>query len=529
MRRWHSVVTPLLLLFASMLSTTAHSSDGKDTCLTKDISNYLWGVRHPADLPADLNVPLGTTLEKCVTLTGVGKHPLSLTAKGMGLSVNNSPFVKGQAVEVKDGDTLRVRLTMPNKYNVMWMNLLNFRESDTERRRGIYRIAWITQTENTSRKPETWRVGPDRQYRQLKDVLPYIVAGDPIYLDTNATYEPVEIKEVPGSEKLPIRLIGDTDKASERPIFSGGTKRFNWTLALRASHNWIIENVVLQDGGLCFRNEANNTVLKNVLVRRCSTGILSTDRHSGNFSLYNVEVTESGGKGRSWGHAVYVASDQHAFPGSRFILKNSFLHHNKGNNVKSRSENALIEQNWIESGTDRQSRYLLELIGYDQKYDFSGQQFVVRNNTMLMRPPGLGSRTGGDGNSPSRGDTLFEHNLFLLDEDFGRTILRTFQGIGSVTMRDNAIAFIGGENDALMLVDEISDKDWREGHPIITIEGNRVTEDTELLRRDETSSGDNRKAISLGDNKVAAPVITSMEKVNALRPKEGEYVEVKAF
>ena len=146
-----------------------------------------------------------------------------------------------------------------------------------------------------------------------------------------------------------------------------------------------------------------------------------------------------------------------------------------------------------------------------------------------MRPPGLGSRTGGDGNSPSRGDTLFEHNLFLLDEDFGRTILRTFQGIGSVTMRDNAIAFIGGENDALMLVDEISDKDWREGHPIITIEGNRVTEDTELLRRDETSSGDNRKAISLGDNKVAAPVITSMEKVNALRPKEGEYVEVKAF
>ena len=90
---------------------------------------------------------------------------------------------------------------------------------------------------------------------------------------------------------------------------------------------------MLQDGGLCFRNEANNTVLKNVLVRRCSTGILSTDRHSGNFSLYNVEVTESGGKGRSWGHAVYVASDQHAFPGSRFILKNSFLHHNKGNNL----------------------------------------------------------------------------------------------------------------------------------------------------------------------------------------------------
>ena len=528
MRRWQHAVPALLfsILFSGI--TQANAADGE--CLVKDVSDYQWRVRHPADLPARLELAPGAMVEECFTMKGVGKYPLTLTARGIAISVNGAPAVKDQPVEVKDGDTLRVSLQAPDRYNTMWTNRLEFKESDSERRRGIYRIVWITQTANTPRKPETWYVGPSRQYRQLKDILPQLAAGDTIYLDPDAEYEPVEIKNISGTEALPIRLIGNTKNAGDRPVFAGGTERFNWTLAVRHSHNWTIENVVLQDGGLCFRNEATNTVLKNVLIRRCSTGVLSTDRNSGNLSMINVEVTESGGKkpGRSWGHAVYVASDQHSFPGSQFLLKDSFLHDNRGNSVKSRFENTLIENNWIESGEDPQAKYLVELIGYDQKYDFAGQQFKVKGNTMLMRPPGLGSRTGGDGNSGSRGDTLYENNLFLIDEDFGRTIVRTFQGLHSVTLRNNSIAFIEDENEPVLLTDEIPDANWVEGHPVITLENNNVTEDTRLLKRDETGDGDDRSAVTITGNRELPPIVTTMDKIEELRPQEGGYIEIKS-
>lgn len=522
---------PLLLSFISCLfgSAAFAQTANNEECITKDISDYQWRVRHPADLPADIEVQPGSPMNKCFKLIGVGEYPLSLTGKGMAFSVNGSPFEKQKPVTVKEGDTIRVEHRAPDKFNVLWENRLEFRESDKERRRGLYRIVWITQTANNARKPETWRVGPGQQYRQLKEILPKVVAGDTIYLEPNAVYEPVDIRRVPGTKANPIHLIGDTDNASERPVFSGGTERFNWTLGLRHSHNWIVENVVLEDGGLCFRNESTNTVLKNVLVRRCATGILSTDRNSGNLTLDGVEVTQSGGKGRSWGHGVYVASDQHAYPGSQLVIKNSFLHDNKGNSIKSRFENSLIEGNWIESGTHREAKYLLELIGYDKKYDFSGQQFVVRGNTLLMRSPGLGSRTGGDGNSGSRGDTLYENNLFLIHEDFGRTIVRTFQGLRSVTMRNNAIAFIEDGRDTTLLTDEIPDSNWLEGHPLITLENNRITEDTKLLRRDETSEGDNRSAVTISGNKEMDPVVVSMETIAERRPKAGDYLSIKSF
>ncbi len=530
MRRRLSIF-PLFLSFLSCVYcnvATADTATG-DECLTKDISDYQWRVRNPADLPADLEVQPGTLMRKCVKLIGVGKHPLSLTSKGMAFSVNGGEFIKDAPVEIKDGDTIRIELRAPDKYNVLWENRMEFRESDKERRRGIYRIVWITQTANTPRKPEIWRVGPGQQYRQLKDVIKKLAAGDTIYLEPGAEYDPIDIRNMPGTAEHPIHLIGDTDNPAERPVFTGGTKRFNWTIGLRHSHNWIVENVVLEDGGLCFRNESTNTVLKNVLVRRCATGILATDRNSGNLTLDGVEVTQSGGKGRAWGHGVYVASDQHAFPGSQLIIKNSFLHDNRGNSIKSRFENTLIEGNWIESGTHREAKYLVELIGYDNKYDFSGQQFVVRGNTLLLRSPGLGSRTGGDGNSRSRGDTVYENNLFLIDEDFGRTIVRTFQGLRSVTMRNNTIAFIDDARGTTLLTDEISDSNWLEGHPVITLEGNSVTEDTQLLRRDETSDGDDRSAISISGNREIPPVVVTMDDVKKRRPQESGYIDIKGF
>lgn len=521
----------IIYLFYADVTDAKVTDNDINECLVKDVSDYQWRVRHPANLPADLEIKPGATLEKCFTIIGVGKHPLILDTKGVNVSINGSLPVNGKSLEVREGDTLRVRLKVYDKYNSTLTHRLTFEETDKDRRRKIYRIVWITQTINTPRKPKTWYIGPSRQYRQLKEILQQLVAGDTVYLDPNAVYEPVEIKNISGTKELPIRLIGNTSDASSRPVFAGGIDRFNWTLAVRHSHNWHIENVILQDGGLCFRNEATNTVLKNVLIQRCSTGVLSTDLNSGNLTMSNVEVTESGGKknGRPWGHAVYVASDQHAFPGSKFVLKNSYLHDNRGNTIKSRFENTLIQNNWIESGRDRQAKYLLELIGYDQKYDFSGQQFKVKDNTILMRAPGLGSRIGGDGNSGTRGDILFENNLFLIDEGFSRTIVRTFQGLNSVTLRDNSIAFIESGSEALLLTDEVPDKQWVDERPLISIEDNVITESTLLLKRDDTGNSNDTSSISIKNNLLLPPIVTKNENIEELRPQKGNYILIKSF
>ncbi|MBQ4829546.1 right-handed parallel beta-helix repeat-containing protein [Alteromonas sp. MMG017] len=518
-----------LFILISLLISSVPGHTRDFGCVEKDISDYQWRVRHDAALPAVLDASPNEEIQGCVVVTGVGKFPLILEdMKNVNILINEEAYDSDNNHMVKDGDKLSFKFRAPSKFNSNQVVRLTFNETDQERRRKVYRIIWSIQTLNVEREPRTWLIGPSYPYREVSDVLPDVVAGDTLFLEANATYEPFDIRYVPGTKNLPITLKGNTNAAKDRPIVAGGSEKYNWTVSLRGSHYWIIENIIIQDGGLCFRNESNGTTIKNVLIQRCSTGILGTDLNSGNLTILNSEVRESGGKalGRSWGHAIYAASDQHSFPNSLLTIKNSFIHNNRGNSIKSRFQNTLIEGNWIESGDHPQAKYLIELIGYDGKFDFYGQQNTVFNNILLHQPPGLGSRVGGDGNSASRGDTLFRDNLFLLAPNFNRTLVRTFQGLRSLTLSGNTVAFISKPKSIVLVTDELQNREWVEGKPNITIKENTLNERTELLKRIHADVSDtNVESIILKRNTFIEPIIIEYNEIRRRRPIINSYIE----
>ena len=508
-----------LLLFS--LPTKARSFD----CIEKDISDYQWRVRHDAALPAVLDALPNEEIQGCIVVKGVGAYPLIMQEmQNVSVVINEKAYDANSNKQIKDGDKITFKFKASAKFKSNQIIRLTFDETDKERRRKVYRIIWAVQTLNVGREPKTWHVGPSFLYREVKDVLPELVAGDTILLEAKATFAPFDARHIPGTRNLPITIKGDTKVAKNRPVIAGGSEKYNWSVSLRGSHFWTLENMIIQDGGLCFRNESHGITLKDVLIRRCSTGVLGTDLNSGSLTILNSEITESGGKelGRSWGHAIYAASDQHSFPDSLLTIKNSFIHNNKGNNIKSRFQNTLVEGNWIEAGHNSQTKYLIELIGYDGKYDFYGQQNMVRNNILFHQSPGLGSRVGGDGNSASRGDTVFEDNLFLIAPGFKRTIVRTFQGLHSLSLKYNTIAFINEPTDLVLITDEVENSGWVEGIPLITVEKNTFSDGLKILKR--VNSDTNGKGVIIDENTFIAPILIDEKEARRRRPEESKYI-----
>jgi hypothetical protein len=514
------------VVFTLALTKPALSSVVDSQCSIKEVSIYRWGVRHVAALPATLNVQPNSLLQACIRLKGVGDAPLTLKSKRIALSVNGAPFVTNQALTIRDDDEIRLRLKAPNHYGTHDTVRLVFFETDKSMRRDVFRISWQIQTINNVRQPRVWEVGSDKRFKQVSDILPKLVAGDTIVLNEKEEFAPFEAKFISGTEDEPITLTSSATDAKNRPAFRGGVKKYGWNIGLRGSHYWTIKNVKLQDSLVCFRNEATGTVLRNVYISGCHNGVLGTDYNSGSLTISHSEITQSGGleRGGKWGHAIYVASDQHSFPDSQFQMDNSFLHGNKGNNVKSRFQNTVIAHNWIEPSSDNQARYLLELIGYDGIYDFAGQQYDVNGNILIHRRPGLGARVGGDGKSASRGDIIYDNNLFVVYSDFKYPLIRTFEGLNSLTMTRNTVSYVGDSVPVTLLEDELSLDEWASGKPKITIRDNTINKYVVPLKAIHYRKSRYDAVIVTSPNLIQQPVELTPKNIHQNRPIPQTYI-----
>ena len=519
---WLSAVLLLAMVFP--ISSWAIDSE----CLNKDVSLYLWRVRHNQALPAELSLAPSQVIERCIRLTGVGKFPLTLEPKGYKVSINDANFVENSTLHIHDSDTLRIQALSPSKKGVHQTLRLLFKETNPEARRNLYIVPWQIQTQNDSFVPTQWLVGSDKQYKQVADVLPKINGGDTIILNRNERFEPFEIKNISGSRDKPITLTSNAINASERPVITGAFDKYGWTVAVRASHFWSFTNIELANGKVCFRNEAHGTKLENVLIHDCHIGVMGTDQNSGSLTIANSEIFNTGGKppGQKWGHAIYVASDQNAFPGSTFTLINSYLHDNKGNNVKSRFERSIIKQNWIEGGEDSQARYLIELIGYDGAYDFNGQNHQVVENYLIHKSTSLGSRVGGDGNSPSRGTMSFKDNVFIIEGGFTHSIVRTFQGLGAVSLTGNSVVYTSELTSNILLDDEVENDGWVEGIPTIEVSNNVLNDKIIPVRTLSGDFYDTNGNIIIRENLLFEPLVLKKDFVKKTRPHTREYINV---
>jgi hypothetical protein len=290
----------------------------------------------------------------------------------------------------------------------------------------------------------TYQVGPTRTYAKLQDVAPLLAPGDLVEVDGNATYPGDLIFTRPGTAASKITIRGLRVNGL-RPVISGGTN----TVEFRLSDHYVFEGFDVTGGS--FRgifHHAHDITLRDCVVHDCPAhGILGADMDSGSLTMEYVEVYHCGsGTGQ---HPVYMATDEHAHPGSVFRMQYCYLHdQNGGNNIKSRAERNEIYYNWVSGGFYGE----IELIGPDphgnklvsedtarEDSDVVGNVFqhVATQGTRM-------ARVGSDGTGQTKGRYRFVNNTFILRQGQVSPAIEIFEGIESLEVHNNVFFRVGG-------------------------------------------------------------------------------------
>lgn len=466
----------MLVVFLTFSSLTFGKDIVQEGCAKKDISVRANGKRKQVTFPSAVGVqPNEALVSSCLIFSGIDTY-LTVQSKGVEVSLNEQPFVVANGQKIKDGDSIRLRAMAPAKQRKGQRVIVNLFEdpSAVQLKRMQYLLIWRIYTSSTPSQ-QTYKVGPNSIYREVDDVLDLVHPGDTILLESGATYQGFIAKNISGTKDAPITIKSDAKSAMERPrlIGKGGGRR-DWVVGLSGSYFWHIENLIIEHGDVCVRHEGAYTVIRDVLIRDCHHGVLGTDQNSGSLTITNSEVVDSGGKveGRAWGHAIYIATDRDRFPGSVFTLENSFVHGNRGNAVKSRAEITRIEHNWLETSSDEQSRYLIELIGYDAYDDSEPLYGYVEDNVLVHIGTQHSVRVGGDGTGSNRGPVSFKRNLFVFSKDFAGTIFRIYHGLGSLDVTDSV--FLLANSSPILIRDMLKPKQWTFGKPRVHFSNNQL-------------------------------------------------------
>lgn len=538
------------LLFPLLLASQAFAfSESEQECKLKDVSIRKNGKRQQVSFPATLGAQSGQEITSaCLYFTGIDSSFI-LTGKDFLVSINDGVFEPPNNQKVKDGDSIRIKSLPPAMGRKDKRVTIQFKETahKAQLKRNLYQIVWMI-TASDSPGNTIYDVGPSHMYREISEVLPKLKPGDTIRLQKNAVYQGFSVKQVSGTEEAPIKLTSNATESSERPRIVGrGEGKRDWVIGLTRSHFWHIKNVILEGGDVCLRNEAAYTLLEKVVIRDCHHGVLGTDHSSGSITIQNSEVYGSGGKveGRAWGHAIYIATDRDRFPGSTFTLKNSFVHGNRGNAVKSRAENTHIVGNWLETSTEDQSRYLIELIGYDAYDDSEPLYGLVENNILVNIGQQHSIRVGGDGTGRNIGAERFANNLFVFSKTFDGTVFRIYHGLGELEVENNTFLFANSK--PIFVRDTLRPEQWTDNKPVVRIKSNILSPLDVLYYHNEGSAElstpyfsevvidnmtTNHVEIDVSDNNWLEKNVSGKDKASinswlpfSSRPKANSYIE----
>lgn len=294
----------------------------------------------------------------------------------------------------------------------------------------------------------TYLVGPTRPNTSLNQLFAAVDlnGGDLVLVDGNVTYAGGVIVPAAdgGSAGNPVTLRGVRVNGN-RPRLNGGSN----TLEFRQSNYLVFEGFEVSGGSArCILQGAHEVTVRDSVIHDCAGhGILGTDQFSGSFTLEYSEVYAAGA-GTSQ-HALYMQSDEIAWPGSVFRMRYNYIHDGTGGNLlKCRHERAEIHYNWFQGAAYHE----LELIGPDEETQQDGwSRDLVREdqdvvgNVIVHTNPAFGAvvRIGGDGSGVSKGRARFVNNTFLLSSGQDTTVFRIFQEMQSVEMHNNVIDVTG--------------------------------------------------------------------------------------
>jgi hypothetical protein len=304
----------------------------------------------------------------------------------------------------------------------------------------------------------TYTVGPGGQFPTLQAAFNAVdlAPGDVVEVAGGTTYDVGSPGIVMGTGDSgapgnPV-LVRGLRVGGQRPVLRGGTN----TIEFRSSNHVVFEGFEVTGTGdtltgtfRCIYHHAHEVTIRDVLVRDCPRhGILGGDQDTGSLTVEFSEVRNSGSNGGN--HAIYMATDEVAYPGATFRLRHSYLHDSRfddardgGNLVKSRAERNEIHYNWLEGAFFHE----LELIGPDPGGAQDGwSEGLAREDSdivgnVIVHTAAFGSilRFGGDATGQTFGRYRFVNNTVvrLGGNDDVPTVFRLFDGIAALEFHNN--------------------------------------------------------------------------------------------
>lgn len=332
---------------------------------------------------------------------------------------------------------------------------------------------------SVSAQAATFQVGPSRSFQTLQALFQStdLSPSDIVEIDPGTYPGDVVVPEsASGTEQQPVIFRGVVE-SGEQPHFSGGDN----TIWNRASHV-VFENLEISGTGSvgsgtrrCFFFQGDNVTLRRLYIHDCpGHGLLGADQGSGSLTMEYSEVANIGADGRY--HAIYMATDEVAYPGAVFRLQHSHIHDSQfdanrigGNLIKSRAERNEIYYNWLEGAYYHE----LELIGPDPggapagwTEDLAREDSDVVGNVILHTEPfGSIMRFGGDATGQSFGRYRFVNNTVIRTGSGSATVFRLFDGIESLEAHNNILWM--DNDDTLRVVREV-EAVWLGGSTRIT-------------------------------------------------------------
>lgn len=284
----------------------------------------------------------------------------------------------------------------------------------------------------------------------------------------------------PGNPVI-LRGVGAT-----RPHLSGGTN----TVEFRLSNHVVMEHFEISGTEApvntfrCVFHHANDITLRDVYIHDCPNhGVQSADEDSGSLTIEYSEIANAGSGGTR--HAIYVATDEVAYPGSVFRLQYSYVHDSDytngagggGHLIKSRAERNEIYYNWLEGAYYHE----LELIGPDPYGARAGwtsnlarEDSDIVGNVIVHTNPGFDAimRFGGDGTGQSYGRYRFVNNTVVgTATGTTPTVFRLFHGIESLEAHNNVFWQQG--SNGMRIIREV-EAAWTTGATRITGSNNWI-------------------------------------------------------
>jgi hypothetical protein len=291
----------------------------------------------------------------------------------------------------------------------------------------------------------TYAVGPGRTYTTPGALFAAVdlEPGDVVEVDGDAVYAGGIVWPAAdgGAAGNPVVVRGIRVNGL-RPTLQGGTN----TIEIRANHV-VFEGFEVTAGSFrCVFHHSHEVLIRDAWIHDCPAhGVLGADQDSGSLTIEYSEVSHSGNGTTQ--HAIYMATDEVAYPGAVFRLRHSHVHSGTGGNlIKSRAERNEIHYNWIEGAVYHE----LELIGPDPNGAQPGwsvglarEDSDVVGNVIVHTSPTFGAvmRFGGDGTGASHGRYRVVNNTIVRrgGNDDVPTIFRLFDGIEAVEMHNNVI------------------------------------------------------------------------------------------